>query len=77
MAVKTITIDLEAYGLLARQKGPGESFSEVIKAHFRPLPTAGRFRTLVRSLHVSDETLDAADRQVRARRDEPARALKR
>ena len=77
MAVKTITIDLEAYGLLARQKGDGQSFSEVIKAHFAPVPTAGRFRALVRSLRVSEETLDAADRQVRARRDEPARAIKR
>lgn len=77
MAVKTITIDLEAYGLLARQKLDGASFSEVIKAHFRPLPTAGRFRALVRSLHVSDETLDAADRLVRARRGDPARAVKR
>jgi hypothetical protein len=48
-----------------------------IKAHFGPLPTAGRFRALVRALRVSDETLDAADRQVRARRDEPARAIKR
>jgi predicted CopG family antitoxin len=73
MAVKTITIDLEAYELLARQKGEGESFSKVIKARFGPLPTAGRFRALVRALRVSDETLDGADRQVRARRDEPAR----
>ena len=77
MAVKTITIDMEAYGLLARHKRYGQSFSQVIKAHFGPQPTAGRFLERVRSLRISDATLDGMERQVRARRAESARAVKR
>lgn len=77
MAVKTITIDLEAYGLLSRHKRDGQSFSQVIKAHFGPQPTAGRFLTRFRSIRVSATALDAMERQVRARRHEPARAVKR
>ena len=77
MAVKTITIDMEAYGLLSRHKRGGRSFSQVIKAHFGPQPTAGRFLERVRSLHISDATLDGMERQVRARRAESARAVRR
>jgi predicted CopG family antitoxin len=77
MAVKTITIDLEAYALLARQKTEGQSFSQVIKAHFGRQPTAGRFRSLLREARMNAETLEAVDRQVRERRREPARAVRR
>ncbi|HYN09577.1 MAG TPA: antitoxin VapB family protein [Vicinamibacterales bacterium] len=77
MAVKTITIDLEAYALLSRRKQAGQSFSEVIKAHFGPQPTAGRFRDLVRTIRLNETTLDGIDRQVRGRRREPARAVRR
>jgi predicted CopG family antitoxin len=77
MAVKTITIDLEAYSLLSRRTQPGQSFSEVIKAPFGPQPTAHRFRELLPTLRLSEDALDGMDRQVRARRREPARALRR
>jgi predicted CopG family antitoxin len=77
MAVKTITIDIEAYALLARRKADGQSFSEVIKAHFGPQPTAGRLRERVRRLRVSPSALDAMERQVRARAANPARAVGR
>jgi predicted CopG family antitoxin len=60
MAVKTITIDLEAYDALARQKKPGQSFSQVIKAHFGPRKTAGSFRRALRETTVSAATLDEA-----------------
>lgn len=76
MAVKTITIDMEAYGLLSRQKAEGQSFSQVIKAHFGPQPTAGRFLARIRSARLSPGTLDAMERQVQARKLSPARAVK-
>ncbi|HEX5110744.1 MAG TPA: antitoxin VapB family protein [Vicinamibacterales bacterium] len=77
MAVKTITIDVEAYGLLAAHKTAGQSFSQVIKAHFGRQPTAGRFRDLVRTVRVGSDALDAMERQVRDRRRHPARAVVR
>ena len=77
MAVKTITIDITAYGLLARRKGEGESFSDVIKAHFAPEPTARRFREVARALRIDKRALDAMDTQVKARAHSPARAVTR
>jgi predicted CopG family antitoxin len=75
MAVKTITIDIEAYDLLAEHKQAGQSFSQVIKAHFGPRPTAGRFRGLLRSGRLGADAVDAMERQVHARRRHPARAV--
>ncbi|NQW03113.1 MAG: hypothetical protein HQ485_03710 [Acidobacteria bacterium] len=77
MAVKTITIDMEAYALLSRHKGGKLSFSQVIKAHFDPQPTAGRFLERVRASRLSESALDGMEQQVGARRREPARAVKR
>jgi predicted CopG family antitoxin len=77
MAVKTITIDMEAYGLLSRHKREGQSFSQVIKSHFGPQPTAGRFLERVRAIRLDEGTLDAMDELVARRRLEPARAVRR
>lgn len=78
MAVKTITIDIEAYELLSREKREGQSFSQVIREHFGPRPTAGRFLALLKSksVRISEEALDAMERQVRDRRLSPVRLIK-
>lgn len=73
MAVKTITIDLEAYDALARLKKPGQSFSQVIKGHFGPRKTAGSFRRALRETALSARTVDAVDAVVRSRRASAAR----
>ena len=77
MAVKTITIDLEAYALLSRHKREGQSFSQVIKERFGPQPTAARFLASLRSVGISESGLDAADDVVRGRRRDQARAVGR
>jgi predicted CopG family antitoxin len=77
MAVKTITIDLEAYALLSRHKREGQSFSQVIKERFGPQPTAGRFLASLRPAGISEPGLDAMDAVVRGRRRDPARAVTR
>jgi predicted CopG family antitoxin len=73
MAVKTITIDLEAYDVLARHKKPGQSFSQVIKAHFGPRKTVAAFRETLRAAAVSEHTLTAVDEVVRLRKKSVAR----
>ena len=74
MAVKTITIDIDAYERLARLKGEGQSFSQVIKELVPARPS--RARDLLAALDrswVSDTTLDAFDRVVAERRRSPVR----
>lgn len=73
MAVKTITIDMEAYETLSRLKHSGQSFSQVIKVHLGPRRGRDLLRVL-ESVSLSDETLDAIDEQVARRGESPARA---
>lgn len=74
MAVKTITIDLDAYEALARRKRPGQSFSDVIKERFAPGRTGRDLLEAVRRFSLDEATLDAAEAEVRARRRDRARA---
>ena len=69
MAVKTITIDMEAYETLSAAKNANESFSRVIKRRFRPEHTASALRIALPSCLVSEETLDRIEEVVRSRRD--------
>jgi predicted CopG family antitoxin len=74
MAVKTITIDLEAYEALSRQKGPGQSFSQVIKEHFSRR-TGRDVKALLERTRLDAGTLDAVDREIERRREDAARAV--
>lgn len=74
MATKTITIDLEAYQALRRRKKEGQSFSDVIKEHFEGGVTGGELGEHLHRLHLAEDTLDALDDVIEARRSDPARA---
>ncbi len=76
MAVKTITIDLEAYGILARRKRPGQSFSQVIKEGLGAGRKGGDLRAVVARLRLSPDVLDNIERQVRNRQAHPARSVR-
>ena len=67
MAVKTITIDLEAYRLLAADKREGESFSRVIKRRFQPVRTARALVSRLDKVALAEETLDQIDALIEAR----------
>jgi predicted CopG family antitoxin len=73
MAVKTITIDLEAYEILSRHKGPGDSFSDVIKRRLGKCMTGRELQAVIRRARIGEETLEAIDAAIRSRRRSPAR----
>lgn len=73
MAVKTITIDLAAYEALARRKRVGESFSDVIKAHFARTAVARDLLVVARRIGLEPGTLEGIDKVVSSRKRSRAR----
>jgi len=74
MAVKTITIDMEAYDLLAAEKRGDESFSRVIKRKFCRASTAKVLLERLDEVCLSESTLKDLARIVKARADSPAKS---
>jgi predicted CopG family antitoxin len=74
MAVKTITIDMESYELLAARKRPGESFSRVIKRTLRDERyTASHLLEHLDDVLLGEETVTAIEAVVEEREhDRPA-----
>ncbi len=68
MAVKTITIDLEAYELLSKARTGSESFSKVIKHVLGPSgKDAHSLLASLDSLRVSEPVLEALEKVVASR----------
>lgn len=73
MAVKTITIDMDAYELLASAKRAQESFSRVIKRRLRRT-TARDLLVRLDDVTLSESSLGRVQELVRARRDSIAKS---
>ena len=67
MAVKTITIDMDAYALLSAEKRGNESFSRVIKRRLLPARTARSLLAALPGCLLSPEALDLTEAVVRDR----------
>jgi predicted CopG family antitoxin len=68
MAVKTITIDMEAYEILARARRGSESFSTIIKNTLGPAGnTASALLAHLDEYSVSEDMLNDIDRIVASR----------
>jgi len=69
MAVKTITIDIEAYNILYNQKKKGESFSQVIKRRLKKNSTAKNVIHNLKKYALSNECIEKIDNIVKRRKD--------
>jgi len=71
VAVKTITIDMEAYERLSQEKREGESFSQVIRRVLgaRKMTARALLRTLD-DVALSEDTLDRIEEVVRLREND-------
>lgn len=72
LAVKTITIDQDAYEALRRRKRRGQSFSQVINEHFTAPKTGRDLLAALERFALSPDTLDAIDDVVRRRAESSA-----
>ena len=68
MAVKTITIDIEAYEILAAEKRGNESFSQVIKRKLKEKSTASNLLRNLPKCALSEDTLSNIDRIIEDRK---------
>ncbi|MBN2535066.1 MAG: antitoxin VapB family protein, partial [Spirochaetales bacterium] len=66
-AVKTITIDMEAYNILKTYKKENESFSQVIKRILKKKKSASYLYNNISKINVSDETLEIVDSLIQDR----------
>jgi predicted CopG family antitoxin len=67
MDTRTIELEAEAYEALARQKAPGQTFSDVAKSRFGRRASTFDLRKAAAELKVPEETLDAIEEQIRDR----------
>ena len=73
MALKTITIDTEAYEALVNHTMPGQSFSQVIKKHFGQPLKGLDLKAAVERAVLSEETIEVIDQIVAGRQSSLAR----
>ena len=67
MAVKTITIDMEAYNILKNEKMKGESFSQVIRRRLKKNSTAHNLLHNLNKFSLSEDTISNIDELINDR----------